>query len=145
MGAPPTVVLDTNVLVSALGWRGHERRLYERCRRGELRLAISGALLDELRRVLRYPKLGFTEEEIEVFVSDVLLHALLVAPSRKLEVISEDPDDDLVLECALEAGALWIFSGDQHLLSLSSYEGIKISNASSASQLPGDQPSSGSP
>ncbi len=137
MGARPTIVLDTNVLVSAMGWRGHERWLYERCRRGELRLAISNVLLDELRRVLRYPKLGFTGDEVEVFISDILLHALVVSPSRTLEVISEDPDDNRVLECALEAGARWIFSGDRHLLALSSYEGITISNASAAaSQLP---------
>ena len=46
--------------------------LYQRCRAGELRLAISPELLAELGRVLRYPKLGFAEEEIEAFISDYL-------------------------------------------------------------------------
>ncbi len=140
MGTRPTVVLDTNVLVSALGWRGNEHLLYERCRHGELRLAISNALLDELRRVLRYPKLGFTEDDIENFVTDILRHALVVSPSRTLEVISEDPDDDRVLECALQSDAVWIVSGDQHLLDLASYEGITISTAlAAASQIPGGE------
>ncbi|MBA3610660.1 MAG: putative toxin-antitoxin system toxin component, PIN family [Rubrobacter sp.] len=138
MGARPTIVLDTNVLVSALGWRGNERLLYERCRSGELQLATSNALLDELRRVLRYPKLGFTEDEIEEFVSDILLHALMVSPSRTLEVISEDPDDDRVLECAIQSDVCWIVSGDRHLLDLGSYESVTISTAlAAANQLPG--------
>ena len=127
MSPRPTVVLDTNVLVSALGWRGNEHLLYERCGHGELRLATSNALLDELRRVLKYPKLGFTEDDIENFVSDIFRHALVVSPSRTLEVISEDPDDDRVLECALQSDACWIFSSDRHLLALASYEGITIS------------------
>ncbi|MEJ7820577.1 MAG: putative toxin-antitoxin system toxin component, PIN family [Rubrobacteraceae bacterium] len=138
MGPRPTVVLDTNVLVSALGWRGNEHLLYERYRSGELQLATSNALLDELRRVLRYPKLGFTEDEIEEFVSDILLHALMVSPSRTLEVISEDPDDDRVLECAIQSDACWIVSGDRHLLDLGSYESVTISTAlAAANQLPG--------
>jgi hypothetical protein len=77
------VVFDTNVLVSAVGWRGPEHELYERCRTGELRLAISPELLAELERMLRYPRLGFAEEEIEGFISDLLGHdRLTVADCR---------------------------------------------------------------
>lgn len=132
MGAPETIVLDTNVLVSALGWRGNEREIYVRCREGRLRLATSPALIAELRRVLHYPKLGFTDEEIESFVSDLLGHASTVESPMKLEVIEEDPDDNRVLECAVAAGARRIVSGDHHLLDLEEYEGIEILNASQA-------------
>lgn len=83
MGASETVVLDTNVLVSALGWRGNEREIYVRCREGRLRLAASPALIAELRRVLHYPRLGFTEDEIEGFISDLLGHASTVEPSPR--------------------------------------------------------------
>lgn len=132
MGPRETVVLDTNVLVSALGWRGSERELYERCRTGGLELAVSSALVAELERVLRYPKLGFTEDDIGAFVSDLLSHAIIVSPPRTLEVVEEDPDDDRVLECALSAGARWIISGDKHLLGLGEHEGIRILGARAA-------------
>lgn len=106
--------------------------LYQRCRAGELRLVISPGLLAELERVLRYPRLGFAEEEIEAFISDLLEHAVTVSPSQAVEVVEEDPDDDRIIECALAAGARWIVSGDRHLLGLGEYEGIKIVNAATA-------------
>ncbi len=112
MGPEEAVVFDTNVLVSAVGWRGPEHELYERCRAGEL--AISPELLAELERVLRYPRLGFAEEEIEGFISDLLGHATTVSPSRTVVVVEENPDDDRVIECALAAGARRIVSGDKH-------------------------------
>ncbi len=75
-----TVVLDTNVLVSAYGWNGPERRVYERRRAGELRQSISPDLLLELERVLHYPKLEFTESEIRACLRDLAAHAKLVVP-----------------------------------------------------------------
>ncbi len=130
MGArEEVVVLDTNVLVSTLGWRGPERRVYEVCRTGRLSLASSLPLLDELQRVLKYPKLGFSAEEAGVFLQDILAHASLFESDIKLEVIVEDPDDNRVLECALSAEARWIVSGDPHLLELRHYEGVEILKA----------------
>jgi putative PIN family toxin of toxin-antitoxin system len=137
VGPEEAVVFDTNVLVSAVGWRGPEHELYERCRAGELRLAISPELLAELERVLRYPRLGFTEEEIEGFISDLLGHASTASPSRTVEVVEEDPDDNRVIECALATGARWIVSGDKHLLGLEEYEGIRIVGAATAVKVLG--------
>ncbi len=135
MGAPEAIVLDTNVLVSAFGWRGNEREIYVRRREGRLKLATSPALLAELRRVLRYPRLGFAEDEIESFVSDVLGHASIVEPPMELEVVEEDPDDNRVLECAVAAGAGCIVSGDGLLLDLEEYRGIRILKASRAIEI----------
>ena len=132
------VVFDTNVLVSAVGWRGPEHEIYQRCRAGELRLALSPELLAELERVLRYPKLGFAEEEINAFISDLLEHAATVSPSHTVEVVEADPDDDRVIECALAAGARWVVSGDRHLLGLEEYEGIRIIDAATAIHVLGN-------
>ncbi len=135
MGSPEAVVLDTNVLVSALGWRGPEHRVYGLCRKGCLQLATSSALLAELRRVLSYPRLGFGEAEIEGFVPDILEHASTVEPSLILEALEEDPDDNRVLECAVAAGARWIVSGDRHLLDPEEYRGVRILKASRAIEI----------
>ncbi len=138
MGArEEVVVLDTNVLVSTLGWRGPERRVYELCRTGRLSLASSLPLLDELQRVLKYPKLGSSAEEAGVFLQDILAHASLFESDIELEVILDDPDDNRVLECALSAEARWIVSGDPHLLELRHYEGIKILKGSRAASTAG--------
>ncbi len=125
-------MLDTNILVSALGWRGRERVVYERCQAGVMHLATSPELLDELARVLRYPKFLFTESEIQAFLRDVTAIARLVRPKQRIDVIQPDPDDNRVLECAIEAQAKWIVSGDPHLLDLREYKGIQILSAAAA-------------
>ena len=124
MGSKAIVVLDTNILVSALGWPGAERRVYAHCRAGNLQMVTSPSLLKELGRVLRYPKFRLAEEEISAFERDVRAHARLLHPQRRLQVVVEDPDDDRVLECAVTGAAAWIITGDPHLLALGTYEEI---------------------
>lgn len=125
-------MLDTNILVSALGWRGPERLVYERCGARVMQLVTSPELLDELERVLRYPKFLFTESEIQSFLRDVTVIARLVHPRQRIDVVQQDPDDNRVLECAVEAEAEWIVSGDPHLLDLREYKGIQILSAAAA-------------
>ena len=123
------VVLDTNVLVSALGWPGPERRVYEHCRARVLHQAISPDLLHELERVLRYPKFHFTDLESRSFLRDVISSAQLVEPTQSIDAVHRDPDDNRVLGCAVVSGAEWIVSGDAHLLELREYGGIQILTA----------------
>lgn len=129
MGSGSVVVFDTNVLVSAFGWEGPERRLYRLARDERLRVATSPELLAELERVLSYPKLGLTAAEIDAIMRTVESAPSVVAPSRKIQAVPEDPSDDRVLECAVAADAEWIVSGDQHLLALESVEDISIVRA----------------
>ncbi len=49
-----------------------------------------------------------------------------VVPSRRIAVIREDPPDNMFLECAVEARADYIISGDRHLKRLGTFEGIEI-------------------
>jgi putative PIN family toxin of toxin-antitoxin system len=101
-------------------------------------MVTSPALVRELKRVLNYPKLGLTEDDIAPFIADIFSHALVVSPTRKLEIIVDDPDDNRVIECALEAGARWIVSGDKHLLEVSEYEEIRIVNVRKALEIPAE-------
>ena len=129
MGAPEVVVLDTNVLVSALGWKGPEHRIYQACREGDLLMATSHALLVELGRVLLYPKFGFAKQEVADFLADVCAHAFIVTPADAVDVI-RDQADNRVLECAIAAKARWLVSGDRHLLELGHFRGVRIKRAS---------------
>ncbi len=123
------VVLDTNILVSALGWKGKPHRIMEKVTNNELELFISNKQLSELSRVLNYPRLKFTEEQKFKFKELVLKTASFVEPTIKLDVIKDDPDDNMFLECALVADADYIVSGDDHLLSLKKFGRIKILTA----------------
>lgn len=56
-------------------------------------------------------------------------NAISVVPSRKIEVIKEDPSDNKFLECAIESHADYIVTGDNDLKRLNEFEGIKKVNA----------------
>ena len=131
MADVPHVVLDTNVLISAAGWNGPPRVLFQACREGRLQLVTSLILLDELKRVLAYPKLKFTEQDIEIFEQAVLTHGYVVEPTRTIAAC-RDQDDDRVLECAVEGNVAMIITGDPDLRVLAAFEGIPIRLAKEA-------------
>ena len=123
---PPVVVFDTNILFSAIGWRGRPHECVELARSGRIGAVTCQELLDELAEKLQ-TKLGFTDEQITGVLADLLSFLAVVEISNILHIISADPDDDNVLECAVAGGAGYIISGDRrHILPLGSYQGITI-------------------
>lgn len=119
------IVLDTNVLVSALFWNGNERKLLLACLEGEHALVTSPPLLTEAARVLA-GKFSYPEADTESFVGMVSRNADVVVPRKPLVVIAADPSDDRVLECAVEGRADIIATGDRHLLALGTFRSIPI-------------------
>lgn len=123
-------VLDTNVVISALLWRGTPYRLLEAIRQYESwTLYSSPVLLEELTDVITRPAMtrrlaviGRTAREV---LADYLEAIELVEPIAVPRVV-RDPDDDHVLACALAAAAELIVSGDTDLLELADYEGTSI-------------------
>lgn len=125
--AAPRVVLDTNVLVSALLFSGPPSRLVTLWRERRFVLLVSKDVLVEYYRVLAYPKFGFTREEIKDLIAEsVLPYAETVIVGTHPPVIREDPADDKFLFLADDGQARAIVSGDKHLLSLEKYRGIEI-------------------
>ncbi|MBI2110050.1 putative toxin-antitoxin system toxin component, PIN family [Candidatus Woesearchaeota archaeon] len=120
------IVLDTNILISALGWNGKPRELFLKALNKEFELIISKGQIDELKRVLEYSKFGFTDEQKLKFLNILLEVAVLVEVPGKLKIIKEDPPDDNILETAVEGGADFIISGDWHILKLKQFNDIKI-------------------
>lgn len=123
------IVIDTNVLVSALGWNGPERKVLKHCYEGFFELFISAQMVEELKRVLSYEKLGFSLEEQEEFLVLISEIAALVDPNEHIDAIKEKPSDNRVLECACAGKVEAIVSGDRHLLQLREFRGIKILRA----------------
>ena len=128
------VVLDANVFVSAL-INPHDKpaKILDYVFENKIRLFTSFSIIEELERVLRYPKLmnrhGLQKEELKEFVSDLLSIMSLVEKEEAITVVTEDPSDNKYLSCAFNARVDFIISGDAHLLNLREYEGIRIVTA----------------
>ncbi len=114
------VVPDTNVLISAIVFGGLPGRLVDLAAQGHVQFVLSPALIRETREVLRR-KFGFSDAA--AYGAETLLRriSVVVEPRRGIAVITEDPDDNRVLEAALAGDADVIVSGDGHLLSLETF------------------------
>jgi putative PIN family toxin of toxin-antitoxin system len=121
----PRVVLDTNVIVSGIGWGGAPAAILDAVGDGQLVLVTSEPLLAELRRVLEYPKLAKVIQAGAQLADLVAASGVVVTPTRTLTVVSDD-DDNRVLEAAIEGAADYIVSGDTDLLDLGSFRSIPI-------------------
>jgi uncharacterized protein len=119
---------DTNVLVSAFIAGGPPSRVIRAAVDGRIQLVLADPVLDELARVLRV-KLGFGRSrvrEIDGFLTD-LADARVAAPTHPPEAVSGDPDDDVVLACAIAARVEVLVSGDRrHLLPVGEHRGVRI-------------------
>jgi len=122
-------VFDTNILVSAWFWEGNESKLMESVEEGFIHGYSSKQLIEELCRILGYPKFNLSQDEVESIRSYYLLLFRIVSPMQAVNIMLEDPSDNMVLECALEAEAEYIVSGDHHLLNVGEFRGVKIVTA----------------
>jgi uncharacterized protein len=125
------IVLDANVLVSALiSPRGAPGEILVAWEEDRFELVVSPATLDELGRVLRYPRIQqkyqLPVDQLELFLRLITGQAILVHPAKELAVIEADPSDNRYLECAKAGDAAYLVTGDKHLLDLGEFEGTVI-------------------
>ncbi|MCL5057202.1 MAG: putative toxin-antitoxin system toxin component, PIN family [Actinobacteria bacterium] len=123
------VTIDTNVLVSALGWNGAEAAVIEMVLESKIELCISAQILSEFYKVVKYPRFGFTEQEIDGFIGRLLTGAALINPVQSINAVLADPDDNKIIECAVAGESSCIITGDRHLSQLVEYQGIEIMRA----------------
>ncbi len=126
------VVLDTNVFVSSLLVRaGGPARLLDAWRERKYLLVTSPSILAEVRSTLNYPRIRrkyvIHDEDLDQLI-DLLEHEALVVPGQAnvSGAVPDDPSDEAILACAVDAEADLIVSGDRHLLGLGEYQGIAI-------------------
>ena len=123
------VTLDSNIYISALVFGGKPKRVLEMAIEGRVEIAISDAIIEEVRRHLP-AKFGWSDERTTEAVESINEYAVHVTPSLQIDAVPADPDDNRVLECAAEAASDVIVSGDLDLLRIGSYAGIPIQTVS---------------
>ena len=118
------VLLDTNVIVSALLYRGRPAQALIRCLDPDIVLVTSEYILSELEDVLRR-KSDWSESIIFGSVERLRIASEMIAPSVQIAAC-RDPDDNRILEAAVDGDADFIVSGDADLLSMASFRGLQI-------------------
>jgi putative PIN family toxin of toxin-antitoxin system len=128
--APLRLVLDTNVVLSALLWEGRPGELLDLAAGDAVRLFTSEHLIEELRNSLAKPRLatrllatGLTPDE---HAANYAAMTAVIEPSALKAPVARDRDDDHVLGCARGAAANAIVTGDDDLLSLGAWEAVAI-------------------
>jgi uncharacterized protein len=97
-------VLDTNTIVSGVGWGGPPGAVLDAALVGRFEIVTSPAQLEELRRVLSYPKLQAVAGDVDELIEYLAQAAFVVTPTEAV-TISRDPDDDRLIEAALASDA----------------------------------------
>jgi uncharacterized protein len=126
-------VLDTNILISARISKGGTPARLLSILLGQgfnIELLTSADLLDEVERVLQYPRIkrkyNLTDDDLTNYLRTIEEVSARIDVQSVDAIIGDDPDDDRVLACAFEGHADYVVSGDPHLLDLGEYEGIMI-------------------
>jgi len=121
-------VLDTNIYIAAFQYpRGRNAALWRAARSARYQLLVSPAIIRETARVLR-TDFAWQDERVQKVIRRIaeVAGAGLVVPRMALSVVAADPDDNRILECAVEGRADIIVSNDHHLLDLKTHTSIPI-------------------
>jgi putative PIN family toxin of toxin-antitoxin system len=120
------IVLDTNVLISGIYFSVPPSRILSAWRSRKLQLCVSLEILEEYLNVAERLASRYAGVEYEAILGLIVQNAHLVEAAALPEPVSEDPDDDKFLACALANNTRIIVSGDSDLLKVSGYADIRV-------------------
>lgn len=113
------IVVDTNVLVSALLFGGTPGELIALWKKGIIQPLASREVIDEYLRVLAYPKFRLTEDEIGYLLyREILPHFKIVISEQGESIVTANASDDKFIWCAVAGKAEYIITNDKHLISV---------------------------
>jgi uncharacterized protein len=120
------VILDTNVLVSGIFFKGPPYQIFQIWKKGEIDVVISHEILEEYRRVIQDISKQFAHIDISKLFEMITLKAHFTFSFALNSQLCEDPDDDKFFSAALASKTSIIISGDKHLLDKSNFSGITV-------------------
>lgn len=123
------VVIDTNIFVSGVLVEGGNPSIIIKAwkRTQKYQLFVTEEIVQEALKVMK--RLNVTGDIIGDWDRAIRKNAISIVPTREIKAVKDDPSDNKFLECAIEAGADYIVSGDKHLKELKEFKGIKIVTA----------------
>ena len=120
------ITADTNFLVSATQWNNSvAHKLLIKLIEINAEVFTTKEILGEFSEVLQRD-FKYSEEEADKIIEKILSFIILIEPKIKADVVKEDPDDNIIIECALESKSKYIITYDRHLLKIKDYQGIEI-------------------
>ncbi|MBR2215102.1 MAG: putative toxin-antitoxin system toxin component, PIN family [Selenomonadaceae bacterium] len=119
------IVIDTNVIVSAIFFGGLPKKLVEMLLTHEFEAYASSEILKEYNRSVNKVHKRYPQKPMRFNLRDISSACHTITPASVISVC-RDPDDDKFIECAVDANCIYIVSGDKDLLSLEKYADIKI-------------------
>jgi putative PIN family toxin of toxin-antitoxin system len=119
------VVIDTNILISAIGWNAKPEECLNLVLDGKIEAFATQPMINELSEVLEYDKFKFSESEKQKFLEIIVSEFQFTDPESTVKE-SPDPEDNKFIECALSENADYIITGDSDLLELDKYQNITI-------------------
>ncbi len=120
------VVLDTNVIVSAIIAKGKPRELFQKGISHEYILVTPEQVLQELAKVLTRPKFKTSQEESQRIISTLIHSSETVETTSRYRVVKDDHSDDKIINAAHDGRASQIVTGDKHMLRVKEFKGTKI-------------------
>jgi len=118
------VVFDSSVWISAFQFGGTPLQALDLVS-GRSTIAVCPQILDEVRSILK-SKFNWPKENIDDALSDYARDIVLCQVSGRLRGICRDPNDDMIIECAMASEADLIISGDKDLLVVKQYNRVRI-------------------
>ena len=120
------IILDTNVLISGIFFSGPPHQILEAWRDSKVQFVVSPEILEEYYRVSESLSEQFPKVAVAPILDLITIESYLVQAPAFSDPVSDDPDDDKFLACALASNTKVIISGDKHLLRLSGYCGLDV-------------------
>ncbi len=125
------IVIDTNIWISGLLWKGDPWQLLRLAESGQIEICIAYPMLLELEEVLGYPRFQPRLKTLNTTASQLATFAFTLATPidvspRQSQIVLQDVDDDIFLHCAHDAQADYLVTNDRHLLAFRVYRGVQI-------------------
>lgn len=121
------VLVDSNTVISAIGWDGKERKLLFTEHDSDVEFFICEETIKEFTSVLERKKFAHLDRKKVIRFTLILIDLFTIVSAKgNRKIIEEDPDDDIIMNCALDNNVDYIVTGNNHILKLKEFKGIKI-------------------
>jgi len=119
------IVIDTNVIASAVFFGGRPRELLEKLLFHEFETFVSKEILEEYQETIDYLLNKYPSKKVSVSLTQIVDACKMIDPETEIK-LCRDPDDDKFIACAVDSKSLFIVSGDKDLLSVRQYKDVEI-------------------